>query len=129
MANIYPFQPYRYTPKAGSIANLVTQPYDKISPAAQARYLSLSPYNLVRLVMLEAAQRQQVPLDRISFIDALRWLRSANPSTPLSDLIVNPLRPDRLEPRVIKRRMKKYTLMKQPRHKLRKSLKRKKAAA
>jgi hypothetical protein len=86
-------------------------------------------YNLVRLVMLEAARRQQVPLDRISFIDALRWLRSADPSTQLSDLIVNPFRPDRLEPRVIKRRMKEYTLMKQPRHKLRKSLKRKKPAA
>jgi Transposase DDE domain len=86
-------------------------------------------YNLVRLVMLEAARHQQVPLDRISFIDALRWLRSADPSTHLSDLIVNPFRPDRLEPRVIKRRMKEYTLMKQPRHKLRKSLKRKKPAA
>jgi len=32
-------------------------------------------YNLVRLVMLEAARRQKVLLSRISFIDALRWLR------------------------------------------------------
>src|SRR5690625_1797679 len=31
-------------------------------------------YNLVRLVMLKASQRQKVPLDRISFVDALRWL-------------------------------------------------------
>ena len=31
-------------------------------------------YNLVRLVMLEASQRQEVEVDRISFIDALRWL-------------------------------------------------------
>lgn len=29
-------------------------------------------YNLVRLVMLEAARQQQVSADRISFIDALR---------------------------------------------------------
>jgi uncharacterized protein (DUF1015 family) len=29
----------------------VTQPYDKITPAMQARYLSLSPYNLVRLIL------------------------------------------------------------------------------
>jgi IS4 transposase len=28
-------------------------------------------YNLVRLVMLEAAQRQQVPMERISFVDAV----------------------------------------------------------
>src|SRR5271170_1473550 len=33
--------------------NLVTQPYDKISPEMQARYLSLSPYNLVRLILGE----------------------------------------------------------------------------
>ena len=34
-------------------------------------------YNLVRLAMLEAARRQKKPVDRISFIDALRWLREA----------------------------------------------------
>jgi uncharacterized protein (DUF1015 family) len=31
----------------------VTQPYDKISPAMQGRYLSLSPYNLVRIILGE----------------------------------------------------------------------------
>src|SRR5271154_6830113 len=31
--------------------NLLTQPYDKISPEMQARYLSLSPYNLVRIIL------------------------------------------------------------------------------
>lgn len=86
-------------------------------------------YNLVRLVMLEAARRQQVPLDRISFIDALRWLRDADPHTDLTDLVVNPFRPDRLEPRVVKRRRKEYNLMNQPRHKLRKSLGRKRPKA
>lgn len=53
MARIYPFQPYRYSAKAGAIEDLVTQPYDKISPAMQARYLSLSPFNLVRLILGE----------------------------------------------------------------------------
>jgi uncharacterized protein (DUF1015 family) len=53
LARIYPFQPYRYSAKAGPVENLVTQPYDKISPAMQARYLSLSPYNLVRLILGE----------------------------------------------------------------------------
>lgn len=86
-------------------------------------------YNLVRLVMLEASRRQNVPLDRISFIDALRWLRDAEPDTPLTPLVVNPARPNRLEPRVIKRRMKGYTLMNKPRAKLRKALSRKKSAA
>ena len=35
------------------MANLVTQPYDKISPAMRTRYLSLSPYNLVRVILGE----------------------------------------------------------------------------
>lgn len=53
MANIYPFQPYRYSASAGPLDTLVTQPYDKISPAMQARYLSLSPHNLVRVILGE----------------------------------------------------------------------------
>lgn len=53
MANIYPFQPYRYSDKAGDPSLLVTQPYDKISPEMQARYLQQSPYNLVRVILGE----------------------------------------------------------------------------
>src|ERR1044071_2688431 len=53
MARIFPFQPYRYTLKAGPLCDVVTQPYDKISPAMQARYQSLSPYNLVRIILGE----------------------------------------------------------------------------
>jgi Transposase DDE domain len=89
-------------------------------------YIFALAYNLVRLVMLEAARRQKVPLDRISFIDALRWLRDAKADTKLTPLVVNPYRPDRLDPRVLKRRMKEYTLMTKPRAALRKSLLRKK---
>jgi uncharacterized protein (DUF1015 family) len=52
MAKVFPFQPYRYTQVAGvPLEHLVTQPYDKISPAMQDRYLSLSPYNLVRIIL------------------------------------------------------------------------------
>ncbi len=53
MAYIFPFQPYRYSKKAGDLDRLVTQPYDKISPQMQARYLSLSPHNLVRIILGE----------------------------------------------------------------------------
>lgn len=53
LAKIYPFQALRYSAKAGALDKLVTQPYDKISPAMQARYLSLSPYNLVRVILGE----------------------------------------------------------------------------
>jgi hypothetical protein len=86
-------------------------------------------YNLIRLVMLEASRRQQAPLERISFVDAWRWLRTAQPRTPLRPLVVNPDRPDRSEPRVLKRRMKEYPLMQQPRIELRKALARKTLAA
>ncbi len=53
MARIHPFQALRYTAKAGPLGDLVTQPYDKISPAMQQRYLTLSPYNLVRIILGE----------------------------------------------------------------------------
>jgi len=53
LATLKPFQPYRYTPKAGDPAKLLTQPYDKISPAMQAKYLAASPYNLVRVILGE----------------------------------------------------------------------------
>jgi uncharacterized protein (DUF1015 family) len=53
LAKIFPFQPYLYSGSAGPLENLVTQPYDKISPAMRSRYLGLSPYNLVRVILGE----------------------------------------------------------------------------
>ena len=79
-------------------------------------------YNLVRLVMIQAARRQQVAIDRISFIDAARWLAAVRDAEPLALLVVNPHRPYRYEPRVRKRRPKQYPLMQTPRKELRKLL-------
>lgn len=79
-------------------------------------------YNLVRLIMLEAAKQQRVNVERISFIDALRWLVHVRPGESLCTLIVNPLRLGRVEPRVVKRRPKQYPLMKRPRHELKQAL-------
>ncbi len=53
MADVAPFRSYHYSTKAGRLEDLVTQPYDKISPAMQQRYLSLNPYNLVRIILGE----------------------------------------------------------------------------
>ena len=72
-------------------------------------------YNLVRRVCLEAARRQGVEPDRISFIDALRWLRGAPNLETCAQLIVNPDRNGRHQLRVIKRRAKPYKLMQKPR--------------
>jgi hypothetical protein len=79
-------------------------------------------YNMVRQVMLAAASRQGVDVHRISFIDALRWLQSASPGDGLPKLVVNPLRANRIEPRVRKRRPKQYPLMTTPRKQLKKDL-------
>jgi len=73
-------------------------------------------YNLVRLVMLQSALQQQIDVERISFLDALRWLGTPDNGIPLEELFVNPWRPYRVEPRVQKRRPKKYPFMTKPRH-------------
>jgi hypothetical protein len=79
-------------------------------------------HNLVRLVMRQAARRQGVRPPRLSFIDALRWLQPPKPARPLPELLVNPERRNRLEPRCLKRHMKEYDLMTRPRRELRKLL-------
>ena len=80
-------------------------------------------YNMVRTVTVAAGLRQKVEPERISFIDALRWLLLAEPGAPIPDLIVNPLRPDRHEPRVIKDLQDTYRKMTRPRAELRNELK------
>lgn len=79
-------------------------------------------YNLVRVVMLEAARRQAVELDRVSFVDALRWLRHARPGDVMPRLLVNPRRPGRIEPRAVKRRLKVYDRLNAPRERYRQTL-------
>jgi len=86
-------------------------------------------YHLVRMVMLEAAKRQRVALERISFVDALRWLSTARPGEPFPPLGVNPDRPNRGEPRAVKRRPKPYPLLMQPRRAARNALKQQRVGA
>ena len=49
MAYIAPFRALRYDSARAPISKVVTQPYDKISPAMQEGYYAASPYNLVRI--------------------------------------------------------------------------------
>ncbi len=51
MAEILPFKPYRYTSRAGDPRKLLTQPYDKITPEMQERYLAASPYNYAHITL------------------------------------------------------------------------------
>ena len=76
-------------------------------------------YNLIRSVMAEGARVRQVKADRVGFLDALRWLIDPRTGGSVSLILINPSRPDRVEPRVRKRRPKQYPLMKKPRTELR----------
>jgi hypothetical protein len=79
-------------------------------------------YNLIRVAMLEAARRQEVAVARVSFADALHWMRHARPGEEMPALMLNRLRPNRAEPRCKKRRAKQFDLMNKPRDELRKAL-------
>jgi uncharacterized protein (DUF1015 family) len=51
MADIHPFRAFRYDPQRVSPDQVVTQPYDKITPALQDRYYASSQHNLVRIIL------------------------------------------------------------------------------
>jgi hypothetical protein len=87
-------------------------------------WMFLLVYNLARAVMLAAAERQEVSVSRISFASALHWMRIAKEGDVLVRLATVPCRPNRLEPRVIKRRPKPYDLMIRPRDIMREEAKR-----
>jgi hypothetical protein len=78
--------------------------------------------NLVRMVMRQSATLQHTEVERISFLDALRWLSAPSPGVPLMTLIVNSARPHRVEPRVKKRRPKSFPFMITPQQALRQQL-------
>jgi hypothetical protein len=91
-------------------------------------------YNLIRALMQQAAALYHVPIERLSFkgsVDTLRqWSDTLNAAhdkpreqarlfNQLLQILAEdtvPLRPDRSEPRVRKRRPKAYPLMTHPRH-------------
>ena len=49
MAQVYPFRAYRYNPQIAPFDRVLTQPYDKISPAQQEKYYAADPHNLVTI--------------------------------------------------------------------------------
>lgn len=77
-------------------------------------------WNLVRMTMAKFAQRAGVSVWRVSFIDTVRFLCVLLTTPPTGEvrLLINPDRPGRWEPRKLKRRMKKYALLKEPRQNL-----------
>ena len=93
----------------------------------------LIAHNLARAVMAEAAREHDVPLERLSFQGTLDTLRSfcgasAQAGQPARRRLIwskmlrtiaadeVPLRPNRWEPRAVKRRPKPYPKLNRPRH-------------
>jgi hypothetical protein len=75
-----------------------------------------------RLGHTDHCKKWHANVERISFLDALRWLNAPGTGRPLVALIVNPIRPHQVEPRVKKRRPKPFPLMITPRQALRQQL-------
>ncbi len=102
-------------------------------------YLHFLAYNLMRALMWQAAQTQGQPLHRLSFAGTLQRFQAVAPylclfaGTPhavqLYQLLLSwiardrvPERPNRVEPRALKRRPKPYDLLTRPRKEMQKAL-------
>lgn len=102
-------------------------------------YMHLLAYNLIRALMWQAASQHHRPLHRLSFAGTVDRLNVLGPYLDLyagedraeqiytvllrwiaSDLL--PDRPNRIEPRAVKRRPKEYDRLNRPRHEMRKAL-------
>ncbi|HOW73048.1 MAG TPA: transposase [Phycisphaerae bacterium] len=98
--------------------------------------MHLLVYNLIRLLMWNAARQHGRDLHRLSFAGTLHRLRATVPLLAMIDSqstrrqlvayliesIANdtvPYRPNRVEPRRVKRRPKAYDLLNRPRHSFR----------
>jgi hypothetical protein len=100
---------------------------------AKEIHLQAIAYNLVRALMLEAARQHDVAPDRLSFKGTISTLRAfatlfepgrTGAGKRFAELLLAlaadpvPFRPDRVEPRAVKRRPKAYQLLTRPRHQM-----------
>jgi uncharacterized protein (DUF1015 family) len=49
MAQVFAFRAFRYNPARAPFERVLTQPYDKISPAMQEKYYAADPHNLIAI--------------------------------------------------------------------------------
>jgi len=64
MAEIFPFRAYRYNKALVDPAKVLTQPYDKITPAMAEKYAAASPYNLIPIEKGKS-QPSDTPADNV----------------------------------------------------------------
>ena len=76
MAQVHPFQAYRFNPQRVSFSRVLTQPYDKISPSMQDAYYAADPHNLIAIekgrAFSEDTPQQNVYTRAASALDS--WL-------------------------------------------------------
>lgn len=84
---------------------------------AKERLMFLLVYNLIRRCMLQAARAQHVNVNRLSFADTLAWLRHGDIAS-MPRIKINPKRPGRLQPRLLKCSRDKFSYMTAPRPEL-----------
>jgi uncharacterized protein (DUF1015 family) len=70
VVDVRPFKAISYTPKAGNPADLIAQPYDKISPEMQKHYYAISPYNYCRLTLPMEQDKYNLAAQRIA-----KWMQ------------------------------------------------------
>jgi hypothetical protein len=104
--------------------------------------MHLLAYNLIRVLMWQAAEKHGRSLHRLSFAGTVQHLNALAPylwlyaGTDRSDVLYAlllewmardelPYRPGRIDPRAVKRRPKEYDRLNKPRHELREALLRK----
>jgi uncharacterized protein (DUF1015 family) len=56
MAELIPFKALRYDPDQVKLEDVLTQPYDKITPEMQSKYYEKSTHNLVRIILGKAGE-------------------------------------------------------------------------
>jgi uncharacterized protein (DUF1015 family) len=64
MTKVFPFRALRYDPARVALQQVVTQPYDKITPELQEAYYARDPHNLVR-IELGKKQHDDSPVHNI----------------------------------------------------------------
>jgi len=64
MAVVQPFCAYRYNPSLAPFDKVLTQPYDKITPAMQEKYYATDPHNLIAIEK-GRSNRQDNPQDNV----------------------------------------------------------------
>jgi len=74
MAQISAFPALRYNPEKVRLADVVTQPYDKITPQMQDGYYKASPYNLVRIILGRPEEPETA--DKNRYTDAAECLKT-----------------------------------------------------